>query len=128
MMRSAVPLPPSCEDTALVTIVSGIVAVSALEARAIERSKPATFWKPVDDAEHELRPQPERQRPHDALAVHAPQSPALVALVARHAQVLDAFAIRPTRDTGDRIAIKATVCSASEAAAALPLPRQCRAV
>ena len=27
--------------------------------------------KPVDDAQHELRPQPERQRPHDALAVHA---------------------------------------------------------
>ena len=31
--------------TALVTIVSGIVAVSAPEASAIERSKPATFWK-----------------------------------------------------------------------------------
>ena len=27
--------------------------------------------KAVDDAQHELRPQPERQRPHDALAVHA---------------------------------------------------------
>src|SRR6187200_1224870 len=44
MMRSAVSLPPSCEDTALVRIVKGMVAVSALEARAIERSKPATFW------------------------------------------------------------------------------------
>ncbi len=43
MMRSAVPLPPSCEDKALVTIASGIVAVSAPEARAIERSNPATF-------------------------------------------------------------------------------------
>ena len=43
MMRSAVSLPPSCEDTALVTIASGIVAVSAPEASAIERSKPATF-------------------------------------------------------------------------------------
>ena len=44
MMRSAVSLPPSCDDTALVTIVSGIMAVSAPEARAIERSNPATFW------------------------------------------------------------------------------------
>src|SRR3954454_22821685 len=44
-MRSAVPLPPSCEATALVTISSGIVAVSAAEASAIERSKPAIFWK-----------------------------------------------------------------------------------
>jgi hypothetical protein len=43
MMRSAVSVPPSCEETALVRIASGIVAVSALEARAIERSKPATF-------------------------------------------------------------------------------------
>ena len=44
MMRSAVPLPPSSEATALVTIASGIVAVSAPEASAIARSKPATFW------------------------------------------------------------------------------------
>ena len=43
MMRSAVPLPPSCEATALVTIVSGIVAVNAPEASAIARSKPAIF-------------------------------------------------------------------------------------
>ena len=43
MMRWAVSLPPRCEDTALVMIASGIVAVSALEARAIERSNPATF-------------------------------------------------------------------------------------
>jgi hypothetical protein len=28
--------------------------------------------EPVDDAEHELRTQPERQGPHDALAIHAP--------------------------------------------------------
>src|SRR4051812_42501187 len=45
MMRSAVPLPPSSEATALVTINSGIVAVSAAEASAIERSNPVTFWK-----------------------------------------------------------------------------------
>ena len=44
MMRSAVPLPPSSVITVLATIVSGIVAVSAPEARAIARSKPATFW------------------------------------------------------------------------------------
>ena len=43
MMRSAVPLPPSCVEMALAMIASGIVAVSALEARAIERSNPATF-------------------------------------------------------------------------------------
>ena len=43
MMRSAVPLPPSCDDTALAIIASGITAVSAPEASAIERSKPATF-------------------------------------------------------------------------------------
>ena len=43
MMRSAVSLPPSCEDTALMTIISGIVAVSAPEASAIARSKPASF-------------------------------------------------------------------------------------
>ncbi len=43
MMRSAVSLPPSCEATALTTIVSGIMAVSAPEARAIARSKPAIF-------------------------------------------------------------------------------------
>src|SRR3954452_6543605 len=45
MMRSAIPLPPSFVATALATSASGIVAVSALEASAIERSKPATFWK-----------------------------------------------------------------------------------
>src|SRR5215204_4733260 len=45
MMRSAVSLPPSSVATALVTIVSGIVAVSAPEASAIARSNPATFWK-----------------------------------------------------------------------------------
>src|SRR5918995_4446090 len=45
MIRSATPLPPSCVATELTTIVSGIVAVSALEASAIERSKPAIFWK-----------------------------------------------------------------------------------
>src|ERR1700742_3226224 len=44
MMRSAVPLPPSREAMALVAIVSGIVAVSAPEARATDRSNPATFW------------------------------------------------------------------------------------
>jgi hypothetical protein len=43
MMRSAVPLPPSCDEKALVTIASGMMAVRAPEARAIERSKPATF-------------------------------------------------------------------------------------
>jgi hypothetical protein len=43
MMRSAVPLPPSSEAIALVTINSGIVAVSAAEASAIERSNPASF-------------------------------------------------------------------------------------
>ena len=36
-------LPPCCEATALTTIASGIVAVSALEASATERSNPATF-------------------------------------------------------------------------------------
>jgi hypothetical protein len=55
MMRSAVSLPPSCEDTALITITSGIVAVSAPEAR--------------DGAQHEVRPQPERQRPPHPLAL-----------------------------------------------------------
>src|SRR3954451_6692143 len=45
MMRSAVALPPSFDATALATIASGITAVSALEARAIERSNPASFWK-----------------------------------------------------------------------------------
>src|SRR3954447_11291421 len=44
MIRSAVPLPPSLEARELVTIASGIVAVSPPEARAIARSKPATFW------------------------------------------------------------------------------------
>ena len=45
MMRSAVLLPPSCDAKALVSMASGMVAVSAPEARAIARSKPATFWK-----------------------------------------------------------------------------------
>jgi hypothetical protein len=43
MMRSAVSLPPRFEATLLATIVSGIVAVSAPEASAMARSKPATF-------------------------------------------------------------------------------------
>ena len=43
IMRSAVSLPPSSEDTELTRIVSGIVAVSAADARATERSNPATF-------------------------------------------------------------------------------------
>jgi hypothetical protein len=43
MMRSAVPLPPISEAAALVTMSSGIIAVSAPEARAIERSNPAIF-------------------------------------------------------------------------------------
>ena len=37
------PLPPSWDATALVRIISGIVAVSAAEASAIERSNPAIF-------------------------------------------------------------------------------------
>src|SRR5689334_16199342 len=45
MMRCAVSLPPSCVDNTLATIDSGIVAVSAPEASAIDRSKPPTFWK-----------------------------------------------------------------------------------
>src|SRR3954462_14114628 len=44
MIRSAAPLPPSCEVAALVTIVNGIRAVSAPEDRAIARSNPAIFW------------------------------------------------------------------------------------
>jgi hypothetical protein len=43
MMRSAVSLPPRREAIVLMTIVSGIVAVSAPEARAIARSNPASF-------------------------------------------------------------------------------------
>ena len=35
MMRSAVPLPPSCEATALAMIASGIVAVSALDEETV---------------------------------------------------------------------------------------------
>src|SRR3954466_9184399 len=45
MIRFAVSLPPSSEASELVTINSGIVAVSAEDASAIERSNPATFWK-----------------------------------------------------------------------------------
>src|SRR4051812_41671004 len=44
MIRSAVSLPPSCEDAALVTTASGMIAVSALDARAIARSNPTIFW------------------------------------------------------------------------------------
>src|SRR3954468_16480093 len=44
MMRSAVLLPPKCDENALVTMVSGMTAVSALDASATERSKPTTFW------------------------------------------------------------------------------------
>src|SRR5215213_3890241 len=44
MIRSDVLLPPSSEAAALTRIISGIVAVSAAEARAIARSNPATFW------------------------------------------------------------------------------------
>src|SRR3954451_5436142 len=45
MMRSAVPFPPSWDVRALVTIASGMTAVSALEVSAIDRSNPTTFWK-----------------------------------------------------------------------------------
>src|SRR3954452_18515668 len=45
MMRWAVPLPPNLDANAPVMIASGIRAVSPPEARAIARSKPATFWK-----------------------------------------------------------------------------------
>ena len=45
MMRSAVLRPPRCVASELVTIASGMIAVSAPEARAIARSNPATFWK-----------------------------------------------------------------------------------
>src|SRR3954447_18974305 len=44
MMRSAVLLPPTWEETALTTIASGMVAVRPLEARATARANPATFW------------------------------------------------------------------------------------
>src|SRR3954453_3967563 len=44
MTRSAASLPPSCDESALATIASGISAVSAPEANAIARSKPASFW------------------------------------------------------------------------------------
>ena len=49
--------------------------------RAVE---PRELLKPVDDTEHELRPQPERERPHDALAIHAPSPVKLGGLVTRH--------------------------------------------
>ena len=40
--------------------------------------------KPVDHAQHELGPQPERQRPHDALAIHPPPPVRFGGIVARH--------------------------------------------
>ena len=43
MMRSAVLLPPRWVAIVLVTIASGMIAVSAPEASAIARSNPATF-------------------------------------------------------------------------------------
>jgi len=46
-------------------MASGIVAVSAPD-RAVE---PRDLLKAVDDAEQELRPQPEGQRPQDAAAI-----------------------------------------------------------
>ena len=56
--------------------------------------------KPVDDAEHELGPQPERQRPHDALAIHVPLPVGLGGIIARHGYVLSdrAAARRRIRD------------------------------
>ena len=53
-------------------MASGIVAVSALEARAIAAVEARNLLEPVDDAQHELRPKPERQGTHDALALRAP--------------------------------------------------------
>ena len=49
--------------------------------RAVESRE---LLEPADDAEHELRPQPERERPHDALAIHAPPPAGLGGIVARH--------------------------------------------
>src|SRR5215218_1397941 len=45
MTRSAAFSPPPRGTSAPATSESGINAVSALEASAIERSNPATFWK-----------------------------------------------------------------------------------
>ena len=83
MMRSAVPLPPSCEDKALATIASGISGRERARGQRDRAVEPRHLLEAVDDAQHELRPQPERQRPQDALAVHSPPL-ALVGLVARH--------------------------------------------
>jgi hypothetical protein len=44
MRRCAVSLPPSTDANALRTMVSGMMAVSELDASATERSKPTTFW------------------------------------------------------------------------------------
>ncbi len=48
--------------------------------RAVESRE---LLKPVDDAEHELGPQPERERPYDTLAMHAPPLE-LGGIVTRH--------------------------------------------
>ena len=45
MIRVAVSLPPSAPRMTLPRSASGISAVSALDASAIARSKPAIFWK-----------------------------------------------------------------------------------
>ena len=74
MSRSAVLLPPSWVAIELATIDSGIVAVSAADAQRDRAVEARDLLEAVDDAQHELRPQPERERAQDALAVHSSTS------------------------------------------------------
>jgi hypothetical protein len=67
-MRSAAPLPPSVDATARQRDRRRQRARGQRD-RAVE---PGHLLEPVEDAQHELPSQPERQRPHHALAIHAP--------------------------------------------------------
>ena len=71
MMRSAVPFPPSSVATELATIVSGISAVSAAEASATARSKPASFWNRLTTRSTNSGRSQNVSVRTDALALHA---------------------------------------------------------
>ena len=54
---------------ALVTIVSGIVRGERAGGQGDRAVEARHLLEAVDDAQHELRPQPERERADDALAI-----------------------------------------------------------
>jgi hypothetical protein len=71
MMRSAVPFPPSSDDDGARDDRQRDERRERSRGQGDRAVEARDLLKPVDDAQHELGPQPERQRPNGPLAIQA---------------------------------------------------------